>query len=141
MATLKVAPPTLLFSAQSRPPWASTMVRDTAKPTPMPFSFVDVFGMNTGSPPPSQQFLQRLTGEIEPRLIKDIDVTIQPRCMEQRRGRIDKSAKKWSLIFNRDWVVFRHSGYGKSSREPREQTAIFSSPENVKGRKADATST
>ena len=37
---LNVAPPYGLFSAQSRPPWASTIDRDTAKPIPIPFSFV-----------------------------------------------------------------------------------------------------
>jgi hypothetical protein len=38
--TLNLAPPSGLFSAQSRPPWASTTERDTAKPIPMPFSLV-----------------------------------------------------------------------------------------------------
>ncbi len=39
-ATLNLAPPSELFSAQSRPPCASTIERDTAKPIPIPFAFV-----------------------------------------------------------------------------------------------------
>jgi hypothetical protein len=39
-ATLNLAPRFELFLAQSRPPCASTMERDTAKPIPIPFAFV-----------------------------------------------------------------------------------------------------
>jgi hypothetical protein len=49
--------------------------------------------MNTRSPTPSQQFLERHTSEIEPSLIKEIEVAVCPRCMEQRRRRVDNLAK------------------------------------------------
>jgi hypothetical protein len=68
---------------------------------------------------PSQQFLQRHTGEVEPRLIKEIEVAIRPCCMEQRRGRVDNLAKEKALIVNRDWVVFPHGGHGKPPRDSR----------------------
>jgi hypothetical protein len=82
----------------------------------------DIFGIQEG-PTPSQQVLQRHTGEIEPCLIKEFEVAIQPRCMEKHRGRVDNLAKKWALIVNRDRVVVRHSGHGKPSREPEEPTS------------------
>src|ERR1700682_723113 len=51
--------------------------------TPLLYKSFDIFRMNTGSPPPSQQLLQRLPYEVEPPLIEEIKIAIRPRCMEQ----------------------------------------------------------
>jgi hypothetical protein len=55
---------------------------------------VDVVGMNTTGPTPAQQTFQRHTGEVEPRLIKEIEVAIWPCCMEKHRRQVDNLTEK-----------------------------------------------
>jgi outer membrane protein TolC len=55
---------------------------------------IEINAGNTTGRTPSQQFLQRHTGDVEPRVIKEIEVAIRPRCMQQLWERVDNLAKE-----------------------------------------------
>jgi hypothetical protein len=52
-------------------------------------------------------------------LIEEIKIATRPRCMEERKGRVDNLAKKAALIVDRDWIVFRHGGHVNRPESPR----------------------
>jgi hypothetical protein len=61
---------------------------------PLPYKGFDIFRMNKGCPLPSQQLLQRLPYEVEPRPIEKIRVAIRSGGVDQRGRRLDNLAKK-----------------------------------------------
>jgi hypothetical protein len=71
------------------PPYETTAAFCHLTDTPL----IEINAGNTTGPNPSQQFLQRHTSEVEPRVIKEIEVAVLPRCMHQLRERVDNLAK------------------------------------------------
>ena len=83
----------------------------------------EIFRMNTGSPFPSQQPLQRLPDEIQPGPIEEVEISVRSRGVDQRRRRVDDLTKTQALIIVGTVLVGSHGAHGTT---PRNYSALFS---------------
>src|ERR1700733_1504527 len=91
--------------------------------THLPHEGLDLIRMNTGSPFPSQQLLQPLPCEDEPLPIKEIEVSVGSRRVNQRGRQVYDLTKTQALIIDGTVLVVSHGAHGTT---PRSCSARFS---------------
>ena len=89
--------------------------------SPLLHKTLDIFGMNPGSPLPSQQTLQRLPNKIQPGPIEEIKVTIRSRGVDQRRSRVYNLTKIQVSIIDETMLGRSHGADGTPRRSQQTQ--------------------